>query len=103
MMAKEPKAKPAADETKGTTADTPNTGEPDAPTSHETANRESKRSALRGTNRTEDDDRELALEHAVHWGTTIAAGEGSSKSPEQIVAAAKQFADFLQGKDKPRS
>jgi hypothetical protein len=69
--------------------------------SQETRNRadKGKPDKAKGAGRDADHDREVALDAAVHWGTTMGKDTGNPQAPDAIVAAAKQFYAFLQASD----
>ena len=94
-MAKEPKARPA--------------NQFDAPTEPTEAGAAAEQvvkeaaepsgRAPKGFNRSAAEDRDTALDAAVHWGTTMGKDTGNPQSPQAIVDAAKLFYAFLQASD----
>jgi len=102
MMAKAPKTPSTPEATTTTEVGAPSPAHDNGPRADDQGSKSFRPSSRHGLGLGDHDSdaREYALDHAVHWGTTIAAGEGSTRSPEQILAAAAQFYDFLQG-NKP--
>jgi hypothetical protein len=104
-MAKEPKARPANQfddpvELKNQQGETiTGSDEVAGPSPTQEGRNRADKPKAKGAGRDADHDREVALDAAVHWGTTMGKDTGNPQAPDAIVDAAKKFYAFLQASD----